>query len=175
VGTITDFDRGNRGKRYVGFGMGVARVFVTIQYLDRNGGQIIFEDKVVGTLSGGVFGGDTKRVLQELAKSVAANTKLMLLRSVSVPNNVSATVSATAGEAPKDRQVLPIKSNDLSGAQQRMNELATAGYRLVDFRIAGNNRAQATMEKSPVAPVARPNSKCTSKIVMKRVSRHEMG
>lgn len=71
VGSITDFDPGSRGKRYLGLGMGAARVFVTVQYLDRSSGLILFEDPVVGTLSGGLFGGDTKGVVQELAKSMA--------------------------------------------------------------------------------------------------------
>jgi hypothetical protein len=79
VGAITDFNPGSRGKRYLGFGMGAARVFVTVQYLNRSSGLILYEDQVVGTLSGGAFGGDTKGVVQELAKSIAGTTKLMLI------------------------------------------------------------------------------------------------
>jgi hypothetical protein len=152
VGMITDFDRGSRGKRYLGFGMGAARVFVTVQYLDRSSGLVLFEDHVVGTLSGGVFGGDTKGVVQELANSIAGTTKLMLLRSVSAPSNARPSSSRATGQAPADLQVVQIKGNDLTGAQQRINEVAASGYRLVDFRITGDNRAQVTMDKTAVPP-----------------------
>jgi hypothetical protein len=56
-GTVTGYDPGSRGKRYVGFGMGAARVFVTLKYSDVSTGQILYEDKVIGALTGGVFGG----------------------------------------------------------------------------------------------------------------------
>lgn len=152
VGTITDFDRGSRGKRYLGFGIGAARVFVTVQYLGRSSGLILFEDPVVGTLSGGAFGGDTKGVVQELAKSIAGTTKLMLLRSVSAPSNARPSPSTAIGQASTDRQVVPIKANDLTGAQQRINDFAASGYRLVEFRITGDNRAQVTMDKTAIPP-----------------------
>ena len=152
TGTITGFDQGSRGKRYLGVGIGAARIFVTLHYLDRTSGQVIFEDKVIGTLAGGVFGGDSKGVVQELARSVAATTKLLLLRSQSAPGNVVGTLSTSATEEPTDRQVLQIKASDLSGAEQKLNELAAAGYRLADFRITGSRGAQVTMEKATGPP-----------------------
>ncbi len=152
VGTITDFDRGSRGKRYIGFGMGAARVFVTVDYLDRASGQVVFEDQVLGILRGGAFGGDTKGVVSELAKSIADTTKLMLVRSLSAPSNARKAASTASAQAPADRQVVPIKGGDLTGAQQKINELAASGYRVIDFRIISDNRAQVTMDKTAVAP-----------------------
>ncbi len=151
VGTITDFDRGSRGKRYIGFGMGAARIWVTVDYLDRSSGAVLFEDHAIGTLSGGAFGGDTKGVVSELAKVIAGTTKLMLLRSVSAPSNARPSSTATA-QAPADRQTVAIRGGDLTGAQQKISELAGAGYRFVDFRITGDNRAQLTMDKTAVSP-----------------------
>ncbi len=151
TGTITDFDKGNRAKRYFGGmgGAGAARIFVTLRYLNGADGQVLFEDKVVGTLSGGLFGGESKDVDNALAKSVVATTKMVMLRPLSAPSNVTVTsaVSPDAGQT-MDHQILPIKSNDLTGAQQKLNELGAAGYRIVDLRITGNSSAEATMEKS---------------------------
>ncbi|HST08881.1 MAG TPA: DUF4410 domain-containing protein [Terriglobales bacterium] len=152
TGTITGFDQGSRGKRYLGVGIGAARIFVTLHYFDRASGQVVFEDKVIGTLSGGVFGGDSKGVVRELARTVAVTTKLALLRNPSDPNHVVTAPSSTATEGTTDRQVLAIKASDLSGAQQRLNELAAAGYRLIDFKITGSRGADVTMEKSAVPP-----------------------
>jgi hypothetical protein len=152
AGTITGFDQGSRGKRYLGVGIGAARIFVTLHYLDRGTGQIVFEDKVIGTLSGGVFGGDSKGVVHELARTVAVTTKLALLRNPSDPNQVATTPSSSATEGSADRQVLAIKASDLTGAQQKLNELAAAGYHLIDFKITGSRGADVTMEKSAVPP-----------------------
>lgn len=152
TGTIDGFDQGSRGKRYLGVGIGAARIFVTLHYLDRTTGQLVFDDKVIGTLSGGVFGGDSKGVVRELARSVAVTTKLVLLRNPSDLNNIVTTSPSSANEAAMDRQVLAIKASDLTGAQQKLNELAAAGYRLTDFRITGSRGADVTMEKSVVPP-----------------------
>jgi uncharacterized protein DUF4410 len=152
TGTITGFDQGNRGKRYLGVGIGAARIFVTLHYLDRTSGQLVFEDKVIGTLSGGVFGGDSKGVVRELARTVAVTTKLVLLRNPSDLNNAVATSPSSPTDGTTDRQVLAIEASDLTGAELKLNELAAAGYRLTDFRITGSRGADVTMEKSAIPP-----------------------
>ena len=152
TGTITGFDQGSRGKRYLGVGIGAARIFVTLHYLDRTSGQLVFEDKVIGTLSGGLFGGDSKGVVRELARTVAVTTKLVLLRNPADLNNVMTTPPSSLTGGTTDRQVLAIKASDLTGAEKKLNELADAGYRLTDFRITGSRGADVTMEKSAVPP-----------------------
>jgi hypothetical protein len=147
-GTVTGFDKGNRAKRYfagVG-GAGAARIFVTVDYVSEDG-QILYQDKVIGTLSGGVFGGESNKVNNELAKTVTATTKLILLRPLSAPSNTEDMPVTASTSNPIEREVLPIKGNDLSGAQQRMNDLAAAGYRFIDLKVTGSS-AEATMEKS---------------------------
>lgn len=154
TGTITGFDKGSRAKRYFGSGMaGAARIFMTLHYLDRTDGKLIFEDKVIGTLSSGAFGGDSKNVVHELAKTVTESTKMVLLRRLSTPSNAAATMPCTAaGDSASEKQIVAIKGGDLTGAQSKLNELAAAGYRLLDFRITGNSSADATMEHCTVAP-----------------------
>src|SRR5271157_2977146 len=126
TGTLTGYDEGSRGKRYVGFGgMGAARLFLTLRYLDRSTGQIVYQEKVVGTLSSGLFGGAASKVVDELARSVAATTKLVLQRNLGDPNNVEEPSSA-ASVTPADRQVFEIKSGDMAGAEKKLNELASA-------------------------------------------------
>lgn len=151
TGILTGYDEGSRGKRYVGFGMGASRLFLTLKYLDRSTGQIVYQEKVVGTLSSGLFGGDASKVVDELARSVAATTKLVLLRNLGDPNNVEEPSSA-ASVTPADRQVFEIKSGDIAGAGKKMNELASAGYRVTEVRTTGNKSANVTMDKIATPP-----------------------
>jgi hypothetical protein len=146
-GTVTGYDAGSRGKRYVGFGMGAARLFVTLKYKDKSTGQIIYEDKLIGTLLGGVFGGNENKVVEELAKNITATTKLILLRRLGDPNNVVEQNPVTADFNPADRHIVEMKG-DLKIVETRLNELAGQGFRIVDFRVAGNRSANVTMEKT---------------------------
>ena len=149
-GTVTGYDAGSRGKRYVGFGMGAARVFVTLKYSDLSTGQIIYEDKVIGMLAGGVFGGSENKVVDELAKTIAATTKLVLLRRPGDPNNV-VEQNAAADSNPAESQTVDMKG-DLKIVENKLNELAGQGYRITDFRVTGNKSADVTMQKVATPP-----------------------
>ena len=149
-GIVTGYDAGKRGKRYIGFGMGLARLFVTLEYLDKNSGQIIYQDKVIGTLSGGLFGGNENKVVDELARTIEATTKLVLLRRLGDPNNVVEPTTA-ADSNPADRQTIEMKG-DLKLVESRLNELAGQGFRVVDFRVTGNKSADVTMQKTASPP-----------------------
>ena len=150
-GTVTGYDPGSRGKRYVGFGMGAARVFVTLKYSDMSTSQIIYEDKVIGTLTGGIFGGNENKVVEELANTILATTKLILLRRLGDPNNVVEQHAATASSNPAARQTVEMKG-DLKIVENNLNELAGQGYRVTDFRVTGNKSADVTMEKTATPP-----------------------
>ncbi len=150
-GTVTGYDAGSRGKRYVGFGMGAARVFVTLRYLDKSSGQIVYEDKLIGTLTGGIFGGGESKVVEELAKTIIATTKLVLLKRLGGPNNIVEQDAATANSNPADRQTIEMKG-DLKIVANKLNELAAQGFRITDFRVTGNKSADVTMEKTATAP-----------------------
>ena len=150
-GTVTGYDAGSRGKRYVGFGMGAARVFFTLKYLDKSTRQIIYEDKLIGTLSGGVFGGSENKVVEELARNIVAATRLVLLRRLGDPNNVVEQNAVTANSNPADRQTIEMKG-DLKIVENKLNELAGQGFRITDFRVTGSKSADVTMEKTANNP-----------------------
>lgn len=150
-GTVTGYDPGSRGKRYVGFGMGAARVFVTLKYSDMSTGQILYEDKVIGILTGGLLGGDESKVVDELARTILATTKLVLLKRLGDPNNVVEQPAPTANSNPADRQTVEMKG-DLKIVENRLNELASQGFRVTDFRVTGNKSADVTMEKAATSP-----------------------
>ena len=151
TGTVTGYDAGSRGKRYVGFGMGAARVFVTLKYLDQTTDQIVYEDKVIGTLAGGIFGGNENKIVDELAKSVTATTKLVLLRRIGDPNNVVEQTAATGTSDPADRQIIEMKG-DLKIVENKLNELAAQGFRIADLRVTGTKSADVTMGKTATPP-----------------------
>lgn len=131
--------------------MGAARVFVTLRYLDKSTGEIIYEDKVIGTLAGGIFGGSESKVVEELAKTITATTRLVLLRKLGDPNNVAEQNTAAANPNPADRQTVEIKG-DLKIAENKLNELAGEGFRVADFRVTGNKSAGVEMEKAAAPP-----------------------
>jgi uncharacterized protein DUF4410 len=152
TGMVTGYDEGSRGKRYVGFGMGAARMFVTVRYHDGTSGQLISEDRVVGILSGGAFGGSENKVVEEVARAVTVSTKLFLLKNLEDSiRSAAETPERGIHENNIDRQQVNLK-DDLKLAESKMNELAEQGYRLADFRITGNNSAEVTMEKEANPP-----------------------
>ena len=152
-GTITQFDKGSRGKRYWAgnFGAGYARLFLTVRYRDASEGRVLYEDKVVGTLSSGVFGGDEHKVLDEVARTLMANAKLILLRPVPQPGTEKISDATAKGADAAATQVVAISGHDLKEAERKLNELGGAGYRLADFQLTGNTSARVTMEKSSTA------------------------
>jgi hypothetical protein len=131
--------------------MGAARVFVTLKYIDKSSGQIIYEDKVIGTLTGGIFGGNENKVVEELAKNILATTKFVLLKSLGDPNNVVEQNAVTANSSPPDRETIEMKG-DLKIVENKLNELAGQGFRITDFRVTGNRSADVTMEKTATPP-----------------------
>src|SRR6202162_2488232 len=82
TGTVTYFDPGSRGKRYIGFGAGAAEVLVHVIFVDRSTGESLIEEEVRGVMSGGLFGGGTKNVRHEFAQKLVNTTKLLLEKPV---------------------------------------------------------------------------------------------
>lgn len=87
TGTVTYFDPGNRGKRYIGFGLGAGQIVAQITYQDRATGQTLVSDQITATFSGGVFGGDASGINREFAKTLATTTKLLLEKSAPASGN----------------------------------------------------------------------------------------
>ena len=151
-GTVTGYDPGSRGKRYVGFGMGAARMFVALKYSDMSTGQILYEDKVIGTLTGGVFGGAESKTVEELAKAIVATTKLVLLTKPGDSNDVGEHNAAAANSSPAESQTVEMKG-DLKIVENKLNELADQGFRVTAFRMTGNKSADVMMDKTAAPPV----------------------
>lgn len=149
TGVVTKFNEGSRAKRYfVGFGAGSSQIFAHARYIDRETGQTVIEEEVIGTLSGGLFGGDTKSVIHQFAASVVTTTQLMLLKKPT-PEKAAAVLPAAAGnpaDAP-EQTALEITHGELDAKQRTLNELAGKGFRIVRYTSTSNKSATITLEK----------------------------
>ena len=155
TGTVTYFDPGSRGKRYVGFGLGHAEVLVHIVFVDRATGETIISDDIRGILAGGLFGGETKNVTGEFAHQLITTTKLLLEKPV--PVRAEFAPEPPAGGLPPtavSRHVVTISSENFDQAQVELNREAAGGYRLVGFahNKSKSKTADVTMELSATPP-----------------------
>lgn len=154
-GTISKFNKGNRAKRYFGGmgGAGATQIFAHLVFLDRSSGQVLIAEETVGTLAGGLFGGESKDVTSQFARTVANTTKLVLVRSLSAPTHPPALPVPAGGAASgPESQALEIRMGELPAGQQKLNELAAVGFRLTAFTVTSNKSATLTLEKSATPP-----------------------
>jgi hypothetical protein len=76
TGTIVAYDSGNRAERYlVGFGAGAARLVAHIRFTNSATGRTVFERDVTGKIRGGMYGGSSSGVADQLAKEIARVVK----------------------------------------------------------------------------------------------------
>jgi hypothetical protein len=152
TGTVTYFDPGNRGKRYVGFGLGAGQIVVHVAFRDRSTGQTLATEEVTATLSGGAFGGKAEGITREFAQKLVTTTKL-LLEKPAPPRGESVTTEA-AGPPPlaADHKVVTILGEKFDQGQMDLNSAAAAGYRLVAFLPKGSKSADATVARSATPP-----------------------
>ncbi len=76
VGTVTEYKPGSRAARYmIGFGAGTTKVKAHIKLIDRESGEVLFEDDVDGKVVMGVIGGESVGATRGLAKEIAKKTK----------------------------------------------------------------------------------------------------
>lgn len=76
VGTVTEFQKGSRAKRYlIGFGAGKTKVVAHVRWIDRQTNEVVFEDDVDGKVIMGFTGGESIGATRGLAKEVAKVTK----------------------------------------------------------------------------------------------------
>lgn len=149
TGTVTYFDPGSRGKRYVGFGAGAAEVLVHVTFVDRSTGETIFFEDIRGILAGGLFGGEAKDVTRQFAQQLVDTTKLLLEKPVAV--RAESVPEPPAGGAPpiaSSRHVVTISSDNFDQAQVDLNREAAGGYRLAGFAQKGSKTVDVTMEPS---------------------------
>ena len=144
-GVITGFNQGSRAGRYFGgFGAGSARLFAHVKYRDCGSGELVIEEKVVGTLSGGLFGGNAKNVSHDFARTLADATKLVLWKNLpkagQMPEQEPPTVES-------DVKIVSLTADNFVAGEQELNQLAADGYHLVMFSPTGKNTGEARMEK----------------------------
>jgi hypothetical protein len=152
TGTVTYFDPGNRGKRYIGFGLGAGQIVVHVAFRDRSTGETLATEEVTATLSGGAFGGKAEGITREFAQRLVTTTKL-LLEKPAPPRGESATTEAAGLPRPTaDHKVVTISGDKFDQGQIDLNSEAAAGYRLVAFLPKGSKSADATVERSATPP-----------------------
>jgi hypothetical protein len=150
-GTITHFDPGSRKKRYIGYGLGQAKILARLTFSDRATGQTVVVQQIEGALISGFMGGNSKNVTREFGKTVARNAKILLEKRLPAPGETPVPETAAAIRSEKaERHVITITSKDFEGSTKKLNEEAAQGFRLAEFVVAGKNTAELTMEKIPV-------------------------
>lgn len=157
TGVVTSYKEGSRAKRYFGgYGAGSTQIFAHVKYLDRATGETVIEGEVIGTLTGGLFGGNSKNVVPQFAKAVVTTTRLMLLKKP-LPATAPAVAAppeepAPGAAAPPERTTLDITSGEFDAKQAALNDLAAKGFRLVHYASTGKKSATLTLEKGTEPP-----------------------
>lgn len=151
-GTIHDYNKGSRIKRYVAFGMGAAEVEAQISFLDAATGQALRVDETQAILAGGVFGGGDDKIADMLARRVVLETRFMLDRQI--PPAGFDAAAANAAVSPTERHTLTMNAKNWSEGEQALERDAAAGYRLVNFRLTSQWTADLDMEKFGAVPGA---------------------
>ena len=155
-GTITNYNPGNRAKRYfIGHGAGSAEIEARVFFLDGATGRLLMTEELRAVLSYGFFGGKAEGATKDFARQIVTKTKLMLVTRMPSAEEAAASVAAdTAGIAsPSTREwhVLTISAKDWPGSQQKLDQEAAAGYRVVGLLLTGERTADVELEK-PAAP-----------------------
>ena len=154
AGAIHNYNEGSRTKRYIaGFGPGAAEMDVQVTLLDAGTGQPLVIEEVRAMMLGGVFGGSADKAPQEFARQIVTQAKLMLVKRVPAPGEVVAipSPSKTAGEA-VNQQKWTMDAKDWSGGEQKLNQEAAAGYRVMTLSLTGSSTAELEMEKVAAPP-----------------------
>lgn len=149
-GTITHFEPGSRGKRYIGFGLGQTRITARLTFSDRATAQPLIVEQIQGALTGGFAGGKSKNVTHNFAKTLAITCKVVLGKRLPAPGEAVTTETASAATSEgAERHVVKLSSKDFKGSEKELNEHAAMGFRLVEYAVTAKDTARLTMEKLP--------------------------
>lgn len=98
AGLITNYNPGNRAKRYFGGGAaGAAEIDSKVSFVDATTGQTLMSQDLRAVLAGGFFGGKSEDAVKDYARQVVNKAKLMLNMRVPAPEEGPAPI---AGETP---------------------------------------------------------------------------
>jgi hypothetical protein len=149
-GVITAYHEGSRKGRYFGgnFNPGAnTQIYAYVQYRDATTNALIAETEVVGTLSSGLGGGNSKNVVREFAESLVETTKFILLKPLLSAADELATIAENA-----PRETIKLSDSAFNAAQSKLNDLSAKGYRLVSFRTTSYETADLVMAKVADTP-----------------------
>lgn len=150
-GTIRDYNKGNRTKRYIaGFGPGAAEVGGQLSFLDAATGQPLRVEELRAIFTGGLFGGGDDKIVDALAQRVVLQTRFMLDRKIPPPGSAAAVPDSAPPSS--DRHTLTMNAKSWPEGEQKLEQEAAAGYRVVDFTPTGQWTADVALEKFSTPP-----------------------
>jgi len=148
TGLITNFDPGSRAKRYFGgYGAGATEIDSKVSFLDAATSQPLMSQDLRAILASGFFGGKSEDAVKDYARQVVNKARLMLNMRLPAPGTVPSPVPAQAdgpvpSSAPAKHTVL-LSEKNWPGSQQKLNQEAADGYRLINLTITGKSTADA--------------------------------
>jgi hypothetical protein len=125
--------------------VGAAEVDARITFLDAANGQRLGSDELRAVFTGGVFGGSEDKIADELARRIVLQTRFMLDRKL--PSAESGTTTSKGESQSVDRHTLTMNAKDWSAGEQKLEQEAAGGYRVVDFSLTGKWTADVKLEK----------------------------
>ena len=75
TGTVTEFKKGSRVKRWMVPGAGQTKIVAQIKFVDAATGAVLFEKRVDGRVAFGVLGGESTGATNGVAKEIAKVTR----------------------------------------------------------------------------------------------------
>ena len=148
TGLITNYNPGNRAQRYFGMAAaGAAEIDSKIAFVDGLTGKTIMWQDLRGVLAGGFFGGKSEDALKDFARQVVNKVKLMQNMRVPASDETPDPITAdpVEGSSVPLQERVPITSKDWPGSEQKINQKAADGYRLIGLTITGPETAEVAM------------------------------
>jgi hypothetical protein len=153
AGLITNYNPGNRAQRYFGgFGAGAAEIDSKIDFLDGATDQPVLSGDLRAVLAGGFLGGKAEGALKDYARQVVNKAKLMahmrLPAPGSTPNSPMTQSAGSEAQQASARHNITISQKDWPGSQQKLDQEAAQGYRVVSVTISGKYTADVELERA---------------------------
>jgi hypothetical protein len=152
AGLITNYNPGNRAQRYFGgFGAGAAEIDSKIDFHDGVTDQPVLSGDLRAVLSGGFLGGKAEGALKDYARQVVNKAKLMAYMRLPAPGSTRSPATQSAGSETQQaaaRHNITISQKDWPGSQQKLDQEAAQGYRVVSVTISGKNTADVQLERA---------------------------
>lgn len=153
TGVITTYKPGSRAQRYFGgFGAGAAEINSKIEFVDAATGRPLMSQDLRAVLTGGLFGGKSKDAINDYVRQVVNKVKLMENMRIPAEQETGgailpvAEVKGARTDAPQE--ILAINDQDWSASEQKLNQKAAAGYRIVDLTITGTHTGDAAFVRT---------------------------